>query len=100
MGKYMTRPLVFLPIVISESGGNHLTDKLNLLANPPRDENRCGTAGWLANKDDVTREAIQTALDNKAWKSTDLHTLLKEEFGYALGYNQLTRHRNGKCCNA
>jgi hypothetical protein len=81
-----------MPIVIG------MTDKLALLAKPPKKDNHCGTAAWLGQQDGPAQQAINDALANKDWKSTDLHALLQSEFGYPLGYNQLVRHRNGVCC--
>lgn len=83
---------------MSESGGIHLTDKLALLKNPPKRDNRCGTAAWLDAQEPDVETAIQSALANKDWKSTDLWALLQTDFDYPLGYNQLVRHRNGVCC--
>jgi hypothetical protein len=71
---------------------------LEALRNPPKRATRCGTSTWLSQQDGPTQQAVKDALANSEWKSTDLHQLLQSEFGYELGYNQFTRHRNGVCC--
>lgn len=77
--------------------GNNMTN-LDKLKAPPKRDSRCGTLTWLLAQETEVYKAVTAALENKDWKSTDLHQLLVADFGYPLGYNQFTRHRNGVCC--
>jgi hypothetical protein len=71
---------------------------IEALKHPPKRDNRCGTLSWIISLPDAAQKAIDEALHNPDWRSTDLHKLLQDSFGYELGYNQFLRHRKGVCC--
>ena len=77
-------------------------DLLEALSGPPPKDKRtrCYYADeWLPSQTPERQEAIEAAMQNHKWKTTDLYALLKDK-GYERQYNSLRLHRTGACsCN-
>lgn len=73
-------------------------DLIEALAGPPPKDKRktCYYAEWIKQQDPERKVAIEAALVNSKWKSTDLFKLLSER-GYDKQYNTLRAHRVGTC---
>lgn len=76
-----------------------MTDDLleALSSPPPKDKRRnCYYKNWLSQQTEERQVAVEAALKNSKWKTTDLYELLKAQ-GYERQYNTLRTHRSGVC---
>lgn len=71
-----------------------------LSGRPPKDKRRkCYYQTWLSQQTPEAKVAIEGAMNNTKWKTTDLFPLFRDR-GYDRQYNSLRLHRSGSCaCN-
>lgn len=75
-----------------------LDNLVEALSGPPPKDKRtsCYYTKWLAQLSPEVQQAVEGAMQDRKWKTVDLHDLFKKR-GYEREYNSLRVHRSGRC---